>query len=171
MGLSEGTSVSHNRVHHIYSLYYGGWGLYTDEGSTGITIENNLVYRCKSGGFHQHYGRDNVVRNNIFGGQIRTQLEATRVEEHLSFTFTNNIVYYDSGVLGGINWEKVGHRSDYNCYFDARQLPVKFGDISFESWQAQGQDKHSVIADPCFADVSRFDSRKSGGTVSNNHII
>ena len=157
LGPSEGTSVSHNRIHHVYSLYYGGWGLYTDEGSTGIALENNLVYRCKSGGFHQHYGRDNVVRNNIFAGQLRTQLEATRVEDHLSFVFTNNIVYFDSGTLCGINWEKVGHRSDYNAYFDARQSGIRFGDIPFAEWQQKGQDTHSVVEDPGFADASRFD--------------
>lgn len=157
LGPSEGSSVSHNHVHHVYSLYYGGWGLYTDEGSSGIRLENNLVYRCKSGGFHQHYGKDNIVRNNIFAGQIRTQLEATRVEEHTSFVFENNIVAFDSGTLSGINWEQVGHRSDYNCYFDSRTPEIKFKDISWADWQKKGQDRHSVIADPQFADAARFD--------------
>lgn len=155
LGMSEGTSVSNNVLHDIYSLYYGGWGLYTDEGSTGIRIENNLVYNCKSGGFHQHYGKDNIVRNNIFAGQIRTQLEASRVEEHLSFEFSNNIIYYSKGVMCGINWANVGHKSDYNCYFCTdSEKKIEFQGISFDEWQKKGQDVNSVIADPQFADVA-----------------
>lgn len=155
LGMSEGTSVSNNVLHDIYSLYYGGWGLYTDEGSTGIRIENNLVYNCKSGGFHQHYGKDNIVRNNIFAGQIRTQLEASRIEEHLSFEFSNNIIYYSKGVMCGINWANVGHKSDYNCYFCSdSEKKIEFQGISFDEWQKKGQDINSVIADPQFADVA-----------------
>ena len=154
LGLSEGTSVSNNLLHDIYSLYYGGWGLYTDEGSSGIRIENNLVYNCKSGGFHQHYGKENVVRNNIFGGQIRTQLEASRIEPHLSFEFSHNIIYYSSGVMCGINWANVDHKSDYNCYFCTdTDKKIEFQGVKFEDWQAKGQDAHSVVADPQFADA------------------
>lgn len=155
LGMSEGTSVSNNVLHDIYSLYYGGWGLYTDEGSSGIHIENNLVYNCKSGGFHQHYGKDNIVSNNIFAGQIRTQLEASRIEPHLSFEFSHNIIYYSSGVLGGINWTHVGHKSDYNCYFCTDQSKeIEFQSVRFDDWQAKGQDVNSVIADPEFANVA-----------------
>ena len=154
LGMSEGTSVSHNVLHDIYSLYYGGWGLYTDEGSSGIRIENNLVYNCKSGAFHQHYGKENIVKNNIFANQIRTQLEASRFEEHLSFTFTNNIIYYKSGELGGINWSNVGHKSDYNCYFCTDTTrKIEFQGIPFEQWQQRGQDSHSVVEDPKFKDA------------------
>ena len=145
LGRSEGTTVNHNVVHHIYSRYYGGWGLYTDEGSTGITLRDNLVYACKSAGFHQHYGEGNLICNNIFACQIRAQLEATRQEDHLSFTFTNNIIYFDRGDLAGVNWKGANMVSDHNCYwirvrptcrFKACRLPsgVRRARMCIRSW-------------------------------------
>jgi hypothetical protein len=144
-------------IHHIYSFDYGGWGLYTDEGSYGITEENNLVYACKNSGFHQHYGKENIIRNNIFALNIRSQLQATRVEDHLSLTFTHNIVFFNHGTLLSSNWHKFDLKSDYNCYWDTRTKDILFADISFPEWQKSGKDFHSVIADPLFADPDKFD--------------
>ncbi len=159
LGASEGTQVSNNHIHHIYSFDYGGWGLYTDEGSYGITMENNLVYACKNSGFHQHYGKENIIRNNILAFNIRSQLQATRIEEHTSLSFTNNIIYYDKGTLLSSNWHKFNLLSDYNCYWDTRSKDVRFADKSFKDWQASGKDLHSVIADPGFTDPAGFDFR------------
>lgn len=158
LGASEGTTVSHNVIHHIYSRDYGGWGLYTDEGSQGITMENNLVYNCKNAGFHQHYGKENIIRNNIFANHIKSELQATRVEDHLSFSFTQNIVYFSQGTLLSSNWTKVRMFTDKNCYWDTRG-GLRFGNMTFSEWQGEGKDIHSVVTDPRFADPAKFDFR------------
>ena len=157
LGKSEGTTLKNNVIHHVYSFDYGGWGLYTDEGSTGIIMENNLVYNCKNSGFHQHYGEQNVLRNNIFANNIKAQLQATRIEDHLSFTFCNNIVYYSTGDLLSNNWDKIQIHSDKNCYWNTRTTDIRFGKQSFKEWQQSGKDKHSIIDDPKFVDPSNFD--------------
>ena len=157
LGASEGTTVSNNVIHHIYSFDYGGWGLYTDEGSFGIVEENNLVYKCKNSGFHQHYGKENIIRNNIFALNIRGQLQATRIEEHRSISFTNNIIYYDKGNLLVNNWSKFNLLTDYNCYWDTRTKDIRFTNKSFSEWQKSGKDVHSVIADPLFVNTAGFD--------------
>jgi len=159
LGASEGTTVSNNVVHHVYSFDYGGWGLYTDEGSYGITMENNLVYLCKNSGFHQHYGKENIIRNNIFAFNIRSQLQATRIEEHMSLSFTNNIVYFDRGTLLSSNWHKFNLFSDYNLYWDTRTRNIMFAEKSFAEWKKSGKDIHSVISDPNFINPQGFNFR------------
>lgn len=161
LGASEGTVVSDNHIHHVYSFDYGGWGLYTDEGSYGITMENNLVYMCKNSGFHQHYGKENLIRNNIFAFNLRSQLQATRIEDHRSLSFMNNIVYYDRGTLLSSNWHKFSLLTDYNLYWDTRKKEPDFAGQTFDSWKKSGKDVHSVIADPMFVNARAFDFRFS----------
>lgn len=158
LGISPGTEVNHNHIHDIYSLGYGGWGLYTDEGSTGVHMEYNLVYRCKSSGFHQHYGKENVIQNNLFVNNIKAQLEATRPEpDHLPFTFAHNIILYEQGNMHGINWESVNFKADENLYWNSKGS-VTWNGLSLDEWQKKtGKDLHSIIEDPRIADVEGGD--------------
>ena len=169
LGVQPGTIIRHNVFHDIekYSAGYGGWGIYTDEGSSGILIENNLVYRTSTAGFHQHYGRENIVRNNIFAWGREAQIMRTREEDHRSFTFERNIVLWNQGDLLGSNWSNNQYLFDHNLYFDARQKPPRFKDWSWDEWQKRGQDVHSIVADPRFVDAANGNfSLKSGSSTA-----
>ena len=159
LGRSEGTIISNNVIHHVHAYSYGGWGLYPDEGSSDILMENNLVYSTKTGGFHQHYGKNNIIRNNIFAFSKLYQAQCTRVEKHLSFTFENNIIIYKEGVVLKGAWAEIDIVMDKNLYWNLGGTTYDFNGTSFTEWQKTGHDKNSIIEDPNFNDAASFDFR------------
>lgn len=159
LGISPGTVLRGNVIHDVMShpRLYGGWGLYTDEGSSGIVLEGNLVYNTTTGGFHQHYGRDNVVRNNIFAFSHGPQIIRSREEDHNSFTFERNLVYFNNGELLGSTWKNGNWKLDGNCYWDSTGAALDFQGKTLAEWQAAGNDGSSLHADPGFANPEAGD--------------
>ena len=158
LGISPGTHIHHNVIHDVYSYDYGGWGLYTDEGSTGVVMENNLVYGCKSGAFHQHYGRENIIRNNIFAFSQYHQVQLTRVEPHQSFAFTGNIILADCGAMYAGPWTKARIDMSRNLYWDFRTADPEFLRMKFAEWR-RTRDRQAVLADPGFVSPQTGDFR------------
>ena len=163
LGRHVGTTIRSNLWHDIAGRRYGGWGLYFDEGTSGILAEDNLVYRTTHGGFHQHYGATNVVRNNIFAFARDHQIQRTRPEPHQSFTFVTNIVYFDSGTLLTGDLSGDHYEFDWNLYFDARPDAkpdqLRLGPCTWQKWQERGHDRHSLVADPRFVAPQENDFR------------
>ncbi len=180
LGVSPGTVIRNNLIHDVDANQYGGWGIYNDEGSTHILVENNVVYNTKFAGYDIHYANEITVRNNIFALGRRDQLSRTRVDPHKSVFFENNIVYWKEGQLLAGNWKdqpyvfyanpmnKGGTNAitstfefDWNVYFNpAKKLEeVTFDGQSFAQWQKRGKDAHSVYADPLFVDPDHHDFR------------
>lgn len=160
LGVQPGTVIRNNVCHDVTrsDTSYGGWGIYADEGSSKILIENNLIYRTQDAAFHQHYGQNNIIRNNIFALGKNSQLRRTDDEAAHSFDFEHNIVYWSEGSLLDEAWKDNNFHFDNNLYFYAvagGDSAIKFGDLSFEEWQKRGQDVHSLIADPLFVDPAK----------------
>jgi len=81
-----------------------------------------------------------------------------RQEPHISFTFERNIVYFTQGSLLSGNWGDGNFRLDDNLYWNASGEPIIFpGGLTFAEWQKEGQDTHSLIADPLFVDPEHYD--------------
>ncbi len=156
LGVSPGTLIDSNIIHDIQSYSYGGWGIYLDEGSTGIVVKNNLVYNTKTGGFHQHYGKNNLIKNNIFAYSSNQQLQLTRLEKHLSFTFVHNIVIANRGYLFFGVWKKADIKTDSNCYWFENGKKFDFSGMNFTQWQQKTKhDLHSIIENPGTLDTTR----------------
>ncbi|HLY09172.1 MAG TPA: right-handed parallel beta-helix repeat-containing protein [Planctomycetota bacterium] len=152
LGTCTGTVIRNNVFHDIWSSTYGGWAIYFDEGSTGVLAENNVAYRCKSNGFHQHYGKENTLRNNVFALNQEAQIARTRKEDHFTLLFDRNIVYWTEGKLLSGNWDGKQFRWQRNLFWNPNGttgLP--------ETWKDQGLDQESVIADPLFVAPEKGD--------------
>lgn len=163
LGKQPGTVVSFNRIHDVSSAHYGGWGLYTDEGSSYITIENNVVYNTKCESFHQHYGSHNVVRNNIFAfGSAAVRVSKT--EMHDCVLFENNIFITKNTAFYSNSRGNIGHiNSRRNILFDiSNENPLIFVDCNGNEydllkWNKCGKDSGSVIINPLFNDIDNYD--------------
>jgi parallel beta-helix repeat protein len=155
LGGREGTVVRNNIFHDIDAIKYGGWGIYLDEGCSEVLIENNLTHHTKYGGFHLHYGRENVIRNNIFALGVEQQVMRSREEEHLSLTFENNVVYWSEGQLTKGGPKNV--KFNKNLYGPIAAEKFMAGVWNLEQWRAEGQDKETIFADPQFVDPAKGD--------------
>jgi hypothetical protein len=166
LGPSEGTRVANNHIHDVHSTRYGGWGLYPDEGSTGIVFENNLVHDVHDGCVHQHYGKENVFRNNILAFSEQGQVAVTRAEPHISFTFERNLVLWDRGTLLGYGGWRNGARVELrnNLYWRVNGQPFDFAGKTWDEWRQAGRDAGSLIADPLFVDPANRDFRLRPGS-------
>jgi len=159
LGTSPGTVIRGNHIHDVWDWEegYGAGGIYPDEGSSQILIENNLVYRTASGGLTVHYGRDNIARNNIFAFGRDAQIHLGRKDQKSSLKLERNIVYFEEGAL---MIRESDLEADNNIYWNTRGEALTFpGGLSFSQWQEKGLDRHSLIADPLFVDAAHYDFR------------
>ncbi len=160
LGISPGTTERYNHIHDVFSYAHvsHGSGIYPDEGSSEILIENNVVYRVRTCPLFQHYGKDNTIRNNIFAFGGQGQLQRCREDIPCHYVAEGNLVYADiPQMLGGV-WKNGDWKLGRNLYWSTAGAPV-FAGRDFAAWQSQGNDAGSVVADPRFVDPARGDFR------------
>lgn len=181
LGRQPGTVLEGNVISNVAADPglggYGGWGIYLDEGSQNIVVKKNLVYDCGSQGFHQHYGENNLVTNNIFAlnreGQATSSFSNNSgqqgfadYETHTEYTLEKNIFLGDSSPI----YVKLGNHKyadDSNLYWDLTGGKRVFCDwnsgnapldrVYRRSVAGMGLFKNAVFDDPGFRDPKAFD--------------
>ncbi len=175
LGKQQGTIVRGNLVHDIKAYDYGGRGIYTDEGASYVTVEGNVVYNTSHAPCHQHFGKQNTIRNNIFVALSDSPVKLGRSEHHTSWIVENNILvsggkpYYSIVNLpaddGEFTLDPIASRN--NLLFDVSggKTPLinlrwdkEDHEFSFEETLARfDMEADSVIADPEFSDFASHD--------------
>ncbi len=188
-GINKGNKILNNVVHdidHDTNGGYGGWGLYTDAGASGVLVQNNLVYRTTDTSLHVNSWAatppnppppPSIFRNNILAYGAMGAMDRHNDTTFLSIVFENNVFYYDKGSIQYGYWYCEGKtictgyfQFDSNLYFNknvvggetntpffkTNYFPSNGGQqppvirLTFQQWQARGEDRNSLFANPQF---------------------
>ena len=187
LGVQPGTRIYNNHIFNVNCRIYGGWGIYTDEGSSHMVVENNICHDCSWEGYHQHFGRENIVRNNVFACNKLHQLALSKGKEFLEcyafpgenisrqLTVMKNICVSEGQPFFKFMCKEAAVPgqliSDMNCFWDtvAGNAPEIFAAESelfmseyewqadYGQWQEAGYDRFSAFFDPGFVSVEKRD--------------
>ncbi len=153
--LQTGNLIEHNVCHNIANDPgtggYGGWGIYLDQGSSFVTVMDNLVYNTTSASFHYNCsnsgtylpnGTPNLIQNNIFAFGARGTIQRTGDDGVLNFTLRNNIFYWDQTAPGSSppspqvgTWTCNGGSNFTSCFDFQRNLYYSTADPSMTTWR------------------------------------
>lgn len=155
LGNSPGTVVRGNHVHDIHHRLYGSTGLYCDQGSSRILVEDNVFHHAAGTLFNGGSGQI-TVRNNIFAfarGATFWGLRGVRA-------LRGNVIL-GSGEPLCARWDEPGGTGDdynRNLYWQTTGEKPTWNKQEFDAWRAEtGRDPDSRFADPRFADPDNGD--------------
>ena len=160
LGVQTGTVIRGNVIHDVIGSHYGGWGIYTDQGSTNMLIENNTVYNCKSHCYHQNIGKNNIIKNNVFAFGGLGVTFYTFPEDHIGITYENNVFISNGKPI--YDFHKLYDRKAINCvdsknnvvYDTTLNEPILYIDdngnaVNLDRWQKEfNKDINSIIKKP-----------------------
>lgn len=170
LGVQPGTVIRNNVIHHIESSHYGGHGIYLDEGASDVLVENNICYGNKSTAFNQHFGRGNIIRNNIFVKSGQAPVRSSKEEPHVAFLLERNIIVSEGTPSYHTGYERQpkaffhtisGH---HNLHFN-RQGETLLFDVEGKAYTLAdvqknfGYEEGSCICEPQFYDYEHNDYR------------
>ncbi|MBN8215629.1 MAG: right-handed parallel beta-helix repeat-containing protein [Spirochaetes bacterium] len=164
LGRQPGTVIRGNVVmdnpKSIYTKEHWQLGLYLDEGSSEMLVEDNLVARVGTHGFNLNGGAQNLIRNNILGpvyGNHGPFIRSYKKPFTKGNVFERNLIWCDSPNLADAAWAPGEFLCRSNLYWHRQGSNFAWFGKRFEEWQGMGQDEGSLLADPLFKDPANDD--------------
>jgi parallel beta-helix repeat protein len=164
--------IKNNLIHDVFSPHgYGhpGYGIYLGCETRYALVENNIVYRTTEGIHVWYSNRHNSIINNIFIDSQDAVVKSNNPKDrgHENIRFIKNIIYFSGSDVCIYKTDRktsLPAESDYNIYWNPRecfhQMPVirgLEGAEYFADWQELNFEKHSLVMDPNFVNVSEDD--------------
>ena len=160
LGVQPGTVVRGNHICRVTAADYGGWGIYPDEGCSHVVFEHNWIHDTGGTSFSVHYGRELVVRHNVFARSGEAFVNVGRAEGHIAANFAHNIFLGPAkasftGAYQGDVLDVVESDANIFAFADAAEVPpVTMPDYRkdmprsrpFARWIKAGKDRLSVFA-------------------------
>lgn len=169
LGRQPGTvirgNVTRDNLKSPFAKHYWQLGLYLDEGSSEMLVENNFVYHVGTQAFNINGGAHNIIRNNILGPVYdfadtkEAYVRCNKKPYAQANVFTHNLLYFDSVNTIDSAWDKSLFECRENIYWNFAGKPFHFKGKTFAQWQAGGQDTGSLNVDPLFVDPAHGDFR------------
>jgi hypothetical protein len=160
------TYLRHNLIHDVEGPrpeYDGtlkrafGFGIYLDGATSNCVIANNLVYRTSSATVFLNGGLNNVVENNVLLYDAKQQLWVNNYLGKMSGTAVRRNVIVsrepETPLLEITRFTpQIFADCDRNLLWQAgpKATITPIGPLA--AWQSRAYDRHSVVADPRFAD-------------------
>lgn len=153
LGVQPGTVIAGNVIDGIRAYDYGSWGVYLDEGSSHILVEENWVNGTQGPCVNIHYGRGNTIQRNLLFSEHDAAAQIGRVEGHISGYFRENVVVSRAGRLFRCGyWGRIedGLESDHNLFL-VSETPTAvvykenrgMKPTSLDEWKTAGKDRDS----------------------------
>lgn len=158
LGVQPGTVVRGNHIFRVTAADYGGWGIYPDEGSSHIVFEHNWVHDTSGASFSIHFGRDLIVRHNVFARPGEAFFNVNRAEGAIAANLFHNIflgpakALFSSGYQGDI-LTAVESNANIFSFPPDQTPPLTCPDYRkdlprsrpFTAWRKAGLDRLSVF--------------------------
>jgi hypothetical protein len=166
LGRQPGTVIRGNvlrdNLKSPFAKEYWQLGIYLDEGSSEMVVENNFVYHVGTHGFNMNGGAENLIQNNILGpvyGNEAPYIRSYKKAYAKENVFRRNLMYFDGSNMIDADWSTALFNCSSNIYWNFAGQPFHFAGRSFAEWQAGGQDAGSLNTDPLFEDPAQGDFR------------
>ncbi len=170
LGNQPGTVISGNLIHDVEARSYGGCGIYGDQGTTHLLIENNVVYDVNGYALQISMvgmGTDNLVRNNVFAASAGPLFRIWHHEKKLTTTLERNIFCSTGTDMYEVGRDHLAqknlHASGNLFYSTASDDPTMVTVNDSTKWDLEqiqkffGIEEGSIVADPEFVDFENRD--------------
>ncbi len=180
LGRSDGTTQVGNWISDVTGYKWGvspAWGIYWDEGSSGILTASNRFDRVRDGFLHQNYGHGNVFAANWCNDFEQMAVWRSAVnKDHITFAFSNNVFVSrrpEAKAFGKYNFflgKQVLTRSAGDVAADRNVWAwpggtigsTAFNGADWGAWRADGHDAQGCVTATPPADPSSGVWRQAG---------